>query len=124
MIVLALIVDAIIKQNLLLDALADNNLNIPLKEYLKMHWHGLVVIFYLILLLVEEYTLSSKKMMFLYLADLCFVAVSYRRFKDLYEAIKIKILGSRYRNEIMIAQLFGGCILLVHIFVFFVLFRV
>jgi hypothetical protein len=124
LIILALVVDAVIKQNLLSDALADNTLSIPLKEYLKLHWFGLAVLFYLVFLLIEEYTLSSRKVMFLYLADLFFVGVSYRRFKDLYEAIKIKILGSRYRNEIMIVQLFGGCILLVHVFVLFGLFRV
>lgn len=65
----------------------------------------------------------KEKTLPLMFVDIIFIVKLYKRLKNLYLIVKIRI-PTNWRNEMEIAQLIGGCLALVHVFVKYILFRV
>ena len=56
--------------------------------------------------------------------DAIFFVVIYQKIEAIFSGIKITILSSKYRYQGQIVQLVFGCLLRVHMFVYFTVFRV
>lgn len=82
-ILITTLLDAVLKQSVAFEAMNENNQSLAFKDYLRLHWAGLLFLVYVVLLLVEDEILATKNK-FVFLFDLCLVWISYQRFKDLY----------------------------------------
>ena len=56
--------------------------------------------------------------------DAFFFVIIYQKIEAIFSGIKITILSSKYRYQGQIVQLVFGCLLRVHMFVYFTVFRV